>query len=163
MLRKRLELSALFIVGLLVIMAGSAGGQVRVIAKLDQREVQYEWSGHFDPVWSGNGLLCANLNPSDEPILWRIDKDGSREDIRFSFTGGHNITILGAAGAQNGSIAIIGGALSDDGRGANFLSMIAPDHGSKTIIRISPFVPKAVTVAPDGVIWVVGFVRAPDG
>jgi hypothetical protein len=149
-----------FVAALLVTFSlGRASAQSRVIAKVDQREVQYSNSGHFDPVWSNNGLYGVDFNPSDEPILWRIRKDGWREDIRFSFSGGRQITLLGASGAPNGGMVVIGGALSDDGRGATFLSCIGPDHSTKTITRLSPFVPKAVTVAPDGTIWVVGWVR----
>jgi hypothetical protein len=140
-----------------------ASAQARVIAKLDHREVQYSNSGHFYPVWSGNGLLGVDYNPSDEPILWRIDKTGRVENIRFSFAGGHQITLLGASGAPNGGVVVIGGALSDDGRGATFLSVVAPDRSTKTITRVWPFVGKAITVSPDGVIWIVGWIRSDDG
>ncbi len=114
------------------------------------------------PVWGSRGLYGVGVNWSDEPLLWHIDKNGWKETIRFSFSGGHNITIVGLAEARDGGIVVVGSAYSDDGRGATFLSCIAPDRNAKTITRLWPFVPKALTVTPDGVIWMVGWVRDGD-
>ena len=148
-------------VGTVLLIAGlePTSAQSQVISKVSSQDVQFTNSGHFNPVWGDRGLYGVDLNPSDEPILWRVDRDGNREDLRFAFSGGRHITINGVAEAPDGGIVVIGGALSGDGRGATFLSCIAADHATKTITRLSPFVPWALTVAPDGVIWAVGFVR----
>jgi hypothetical protein len=122
----------------------------------------YSYSGHFRPVWGRRGLYGADFNPSDEPVIWCIDENGARDDIRFSFEGAHHITILGAAEAPTGGIALVGGAYSDDGRGATFLSIIQANRSAKIVVRIWPFVPRMLTITPDGVVWVLGFDRTPD-
>jgi len=130
---------------------------------IDSREttaVEYVHSlGSFVPVWGRGGLYGADYNPSDEPIIWRIGPDGKREDIRFSFPGGREVTITGIAERPDGGLAITGSAYSDDGKGATFLSIISSDRATKTISRVWPFVPQAVTLAHGGVVWAVGWIR----
>ena len=81
----------------------------------------------------------------------------------FHFPGGRRITILGVAAAAGGSLAVIGFFYDADGRPVHFLSCIAKDHLTKTVTRLSPYLPSALTVAPDGVIWTVGWVEGSDG
>lgn len=40
---------------------------------------------------------------------------------------------------------------------------INPDRSEKVAVQLAPYVPDAVTVAPDGVIWTAGWIRGADG
>jgi hypothetical protein len=155
-------LVAVLIIGASV---GQVSAQARVFTKLDHKEAPYDLGGAFYPTWTSQGLFGAEfeLTPSDAPVLWRIGKDGNRENIVFSFAGGRRITILGVACAMDGRLAVIGFSYDADGRPVHFLSFIAKDHITKTITRLSPYVPSALTVAPDGVVWTAGWVQGSEG
>jgi hypothetical protein len=112
----------------------------------------------FVPQWTGGALLGAEVNRSDEPIIIGIDKEGQLERIGFSFRGGRYLSICGLAGARDGTIAAIGIAYSNDGRAGSFLARIAPDRSKKLVVQLKPFVPKAVTIAPGGEMWTVGWI-----
>jgi hypothetical protein len=150
-----------FVVATVVLLgAVHAPAQAPAISSRETSAVEYVHSlGSFVPVWGRGGLYGADYNPSDEPIIWRVAPDGKREDIRFSFPGGHEITITGIVERPDEGLVITGSAYSDDGKGATLLSIISPDRATKTITRVWPFVPHAVTLAPDGVIWAVGWIR----
>lgn len=131
----------------------------RTLTRQTEREEFFRWAGgRFLPLWSGRALLGAYGDQSDEPIIWGIDRDGNQERIRFSIPDGRYIRIYGVAGAQDGSIAVIGSAYSNDSRAGCFLARIAPDRSQKIITRVWPYVPEAVTIGPDGVTWTVGWV-----
>lgn len=53
-------------------------------------------------------------------------------------------------------LAIAGTAYSDDSRTGTFVAWVSPNQQEQTIIRTSPFFPRAVTIASDGTIWVAG-------
>jgi hypothetical protein len=151
------------ILGILLLFIAASGrivAQSRTIARQDQREARYVRQGLFDPVWSAQGLLGADSYPSDEPVIWCIDREGWREEIPFSFTGGRYMSILGISGAPNGSIVLIGTAYSNDGRSGAFLASISSDRKNIAVTRLFPYIPRAITVAPDGVIWTAGYARA---
>lgn len=48
-----------------------------------------------------------------------------------------------------------GSAYADDSRATSFLALTSP-RGGQTVVQLSPFVPRAVAVAADRLIWIVG-------
>lgn len=133
------------------------GKRLALTRRSERKQPLRQNSGSFLPFWSGHSLLEAVDSPSDMPIIWSTDKDGRQERIPFAIPGGHYISVYGLAGGQDGTIAVIGSAYSGDERAGMFLALIAPDQSRQTITRLSPYVPEAVIVTPDGVVWILGY------
>ncbi len=115
----------------------------------------------FIPVWSGYALLGVRSNKSQRPTIWASSSAGT-EDIEFSIPGAARVFIYGVAASRDHTIAIGGFALSGESQGSGFIAIIPPDRNKKLIVRTAPFTTRAITIAPDGVIWTVG-VNEQDG
>ncbi len=113
----------------------------------------------FYPVWKGGVLVGVEENKSREPLIYSINRDGAREDIRFGLPDAYLIIMGGIAAGADGAIAVIGGAYSSDARAGTFLAWISPDRKTRTVTRVWPYVPRAVTIAADGTIWTIGWIR----
>ena len=110
--------------------------------------------------WSWGALYGIEQDRSSEIALWRADREGSAEQIRFSIPGASWIDLNGrVAGTPDGGTVLAGSALSSDSRGASFIGRISPDGQRQTIIRVWPYVAGVIAVASDGVIWTVGYVK----
>jgi len=110
-------------------------------------------------VWSGGALVFVQDRYSAAPIFRILDRNGTQvSDFRFSIPGAALINIYdnSVARGSDGALAIVGTAYSDDSRGGMFVAWVSPDGQQQTIIRTSPFLPHAVTLASDGTIWVAG-------
>lgn len=109
--------------------------------------------------WSNGAFVSVQDRFSAAPLLRVFDRNGT-EVSRFSFTihGAGLIDMHGhcVALGLDGSLAIIGGAYSDDSQAGMFLAWVSPNRHDQTVIRVSPFFPDAVTIASDGTIWVAG-------
>lgn len=111
------------------------------------------------PVWSGGALVSVDDGSSAAPIIKAYDRSGkliSRVVLTIEGATLINVTSDGFARGLDGSFAIGGSAYSADSRGANFIAWISPDSKQQRIIRVSPFVPRRVTIATDGTIWAAG-------
>jgi hypothetical protein len=160
MSRKQFERPALFIAGLLVFSSSWTSAQIQrsLAPKSAQVEtLRTDLSRSFEPVWNGNLLIGMELNRTSEPIIWAMDRGGSKEEIRFSIPEASDIIVWNLAASFDGTIAVGGLAVGGDSQGSGFLGIIPPDRSKKTIVRTWPYVPRAVTIAPDGVIWTVGW------
>lgn len=112
----------------------------------------------FLAYWSPAGIIGAEdqTNPSDEPLLYRIDEEGKTESIRFSIPECRLIYVYGMAGARDGSLAVAGHAYSADGRTVGFLARISPDRKSQTVTQLPLYLPEVVSLAGDGTAWTIG-------
>jgi len=108
------------------------------------------------PIWSGDRLIGLELNDTSTPIFWTIDRNGRKEEIQFSIPDAARITIWNLTASTGGTIVAGGTAVSNQSQGAGFLSIIPPDRGSKIIVRTRPYVPRALVVDPNNVIWSAG-------
>lgn len=111
--------------------------------------------------WSPAGIIGADYqtNPSDEPLLYRIDEEGKTENIRFTIPECRLIYVYGMAGAKDGSLAVAGYAYSADGRMVGFLARISSDRKSQTVTQLPLYYPRVVTIAADGTTaWTIGTV-----
>jgi hypothetical protein len=111
--------------------------------------------------WDGQALVGIEQNSSSEPVLYRIDREGRSERIRFSIPDAGHIFLEGVSAGPNNKVAVIGVAYAADGRAATFVARIARDQNERmiqTLIRVWPYCPKVVTVAPDDTIWTAGYV-----
>ena len=107
-----LKTRAVWISGLavaLILLGGvssPAQSQARRVLKheSERQELFHGHSMRFVPAWQGSALLgVEDGNPSDEPVIFGLDRDGLIERIGFSFPGGRYISIYGLAGARDGN------------------------------------------------------------
>ena len=108
-------------------------------------------------LWSGGALLVVQDRLSGAPVFRVIERDG-REISQFTFAipEASHINVYAFARGLDGSLAVGGTAYTNDSRGASFLAWVSPDGQEQTVVRLSPFLADAVTVASDGTIWVAG-------
>jgi hypothetical protein len=111
------------------------------------------------PPWEAGGLLALDGNHTDDPVIVRVDRDALVERIGLSFPEGRYLFVSDLAGASDGTIAAAGASLSNDGRIESFLIRIGRDRDQKTVWRLQPYVPHAVTIVPGGGFCTVGWVR----
>jgi hypothetical protein len=160
MLRKRFESSALLIFGM-VLVAGRfalAQSQHTLTRKSERTEfLRTDPTFTFEPAWNGHFLIGIELNRSSAPIIWTIDANGRKEEIEFSIPEAAEIIVWNLAGSADGTVVVGGTAVGGDSQGSGFVGIIPPDRSRKTVVRTYPFIPYAVTVAPDGVIWAAGW------
>jgi hypothetical protein len=108
-------------------------------------------------VWSGGALLVAQDRLSAAPTFRVFDHDGV-EVSRHTFTipEATHINAYSFARGWDGSLVVGGSAFTNESRSASFVAWVSPDRQEQTVVRTSPFVVSAVTVAADGTIWVAG-------
>jgi hypothetical protein len=108
------------------------------------------------PVWSGYGLIGVRSNRTSSPTIWASSSTGM-EDLEFTIPGAGQLIIWGVAASNDHTIVVDGTAIGRDSQGSNFIGIIPPDRSKKLIVRTAPYIPRAITVAPDGVIWTAGW------
>lgn len=109
--------------------------------------------------WSGGALMFVESAKSASPVFRTFDSHGQElRSFTLSIPGASLINVYSGRFARgiDGSIAVAGSALTSESRGAAFLAWIAADHERQTVVRVSPFIPNAVTIASDGTIWAAG-------
>ncbi len=114
------------------------------------------------PRWSGSRLVGCDECQSHAPILWAVDRQGRREETVLQIPESGYVTVWDVASGQDGAVAAVGYAISNDSRLADFIVWISPDRGQQVIMRVWPFCPYAVAVAPDGTVWAAGPVKHED-
>jgi hypothetical protein len=153
-MRSRVLLSCLLLAGVACqVVAQTSSALVR---KSEKAEVYRAAENPFVPVWSGYGLIGVRMNRTSKPTVW-VSSSSGIEDIQFSIPGGEQLIIWSVAASQDHTITIGGLAVGTESRGSGFIGVIPPDRGKKLIVRTAPYFPLAITVAPDGVIWSVGW------
>ncbi len=122
-------------------------------------EADFRWTGgtFFLPRWSGRGLVGGDPTNSDSPVVYVINKDGTRAEIKFRLPGASHYYIYDAAGGFDGALAVIGRYLGDDWTDVRFVSWISPDRKRQTMARLGSYVPEKVTIDSRGVIWTAGW------
>jgi hypothetical protein len=107
--------------------------------------------------WNAGGLLVVENRFSAAPVFRTFDRHGKLvSQFTFSIPDAGLTAVTSFARAWDGSLVIDGTAISNDSRGASFVAWVSADGGEQSIVRTSPFVPSALTVAMDGTVWVAG-------
>lgn len=110
-------------------------------------------------LWSRGALLIVQNRFSSAPTFRIFDRAGSLIS-QFSFTLPDAAMIKlydnAVARGSDGLLAVIGSAYSNDSKGTSFLALVAPDGHAQVVVRVFPFLPRAVTVAADDTVWVAG-------
>lgn len=110
-------------------------------------------------VWNGGALLSLSNNESAAPVLRLTDKAGNAGEpfsLRLPDARWVHVSSGCFARGADGSLALGGIAASADSRAAEFVAWISPGRQKQTIIRVSPYLTRALTVASDGSIWTAG-------
>ncbi len=108
--------------------------------------------------WTSGLLVGCDYCESKTPVLWAATGAEKKESIAFSFPDADFITVRHVASGPDGSLAAVGLAVSGSSRMGTFITWIPLDRSKQTIMRVWPYAPNVVTVAPDGTIWTVGSV-----
>jgi hypothetical protein len=116
----------------------------------------FEMTGTLPPHWSGQALIGVEDNQSNGPLIYLIDRDGGRDHFSFAIPDAGIIYVHGLAMSPDGTVAIVGGAVSGDSRAASFVALVPPGRKGQTVVRTWPYVPWAVAFVPDGSLWTVG-------
>ena len=113
--------------------------------------------------WGGGALLGVDQSmygATPAPLLYRIDRDGRREEIWFEIPGATLQRVRAVAGGDDGAIAVCGSAYSgSDSRFGTYVAWISPDRKRQTAARVWPYVAGEIAIAPDGTIWSVGYAK----
>ncbi len=128
-----------------------------------EREVETAFVWETPPRWEGGKLVGYLHNHSSGPIIYTMDRDGTRDETLFTLKDGALIHVSDLAGSPNGEIAIVASALTSDTGGTTFLARISAEREHQTITRTWPYCPKVVTFAADGNIWTIGNMKSEDG
>jgi len=113
-------------------------------------------------VWSNGAFLLVRNSGSNAPLLQAYDRQGKLlQASTFRIAGAVLINIYPGrfSRATDGTWGVSGSAYTNDSRAAVFAGWLSPDGTRQTVIRTSPYVPAALTFAPDGTIWTAGFER----
>lgn len=111
-------------------------------------------------VWSGGAFLMVQNRFSDAPVFSAFDREGkliSQFTLTIPEARVHIVLDRAFARGTDGSLAIVGSAFSADSRGTGYFAWVSPDGRSQSVVRLAPFIPRAVTIAWDGTIWVAGY------
>lgn len=60
------------------------------------------------------------------------------------------------AAGPDGWLAVAGSASMGDGRATSFAALISRDGRLQKVMELSPFAPRAMTMASDGTLWMAG-------
>lgn len=160
MLCKRIEVSGLLICGIVFCAGSFAPAQSQPTLTRKSEGAEMYWSTApgeaILPVWSGYGLIGVRGNRTSSPTI-SVSSSGGMEDIQFSIPGAAQLIAWSVAASKDHTIAIGGLAVSGDSQGSGFIGIIPPDRSKKLIVRTVPYTAYAITIAPDGIVWAVGW------
>jgi len=128
-----------------------------LVRKSERTEMFRSAENPFEPVWSGYALIGVRMNRTSRPTIWASSASGGIEDVQFTIPNAGQILVRGVAASLDHTILIAGTAIGGDSQGSGFIGIIPPDRSKKLIVRTTPYTAMAITVAPDGVIWTVGW------
>ena len=144
-------------------LAGQAATPAVLMSK-GSTEIPVSFVPDTQGVWSGGVLLVARDRLSGAPTFRLFDRDGQQiSDFSFAIPDVSRVNAYAFARGLDGSLAVSGPTYFNDGRSANSLALVSPDGQDQMLVRLSPFLPEAVTVAADGTIWVAGHKSRPFG
>lgn len=147
--------SGLLLTAVLAALVSPGQAQLRP-AFTHERDIVTSLTGTYFPVWGGGVIAEYENNDSSGPIIYTIDMEGRRDEFLLTFQDGAYIQIHNIAASAHREIAIVGGALTADGRATTILARIASDHKRQTITRLWPYLAEVAAFGPDGTIWTIG-------
>jgi hypothetical protein len=129
------------------------------LARVGSEQIPFELVSHAFAEWQEGTFVYVRDRFTAAPVFQFFDRDGHETStFNFSIPKASLINLYdnSVALGRDGSLAIIGTAFSDDSREGMFAAWVSPNRQEQTIIRTSPFFPRAVALASDGTIWLAG-------
>lgn len=124
-----------------------------------ERDIQTAFQWHEIPRWDNGRLVLTDTHRSKAPIIFTFDSEGRDEQTLFTLKDAALISVLDVAASQDGELALAGGAVTEDSRGACFIARIAADRNNQIVTRTWPYCSMVLTFAPDGTIWTLGHLK----
>lgn len=119
-------------------------------------------NGDLPPHLRGGVIIGVEHARSATPQIRTTNRDGTTDRFYFAIPGASFINIDDIARTEDGTMAVVGYAVSDPGQAATFLAVITADKKLKTLVQLPPYFPHVVTITPDHVIWTIGWIRVGD-
>jgi len=121
--------------------------------------IPYSLDGKRVPFWTGNSLVVEqSVLGVASPSVLVFDSSGTQVlSATLTIPEAAQTYVDGYARSADGSIAACGASYASDGRGAPFIALISADGNAERVIRMEPYWPVLITVAPDGTLWTVGY------
>jgi len=161
MIIKPLTLSYLTLVG--VISGGSAIGADGTGLQLSRRAVTEAIDGIAEQGqgllrWSNGGFLYTSPGGGIAPSFFTLGRDGKLlSSTKLTIPGASRVICHAADRAGDNSIVFAGLAWSSEGQRTPFLAWLSPEGRTETVISTEPYIPFALSVAPDGTAWTLGY------
>jgi hypothetical protein len=96
-------------------------------------------------------------NRSQAPEVQAVDVNGRvLADFSLRIDGASTIAVRAFTRGTNGTFAVCGFSISQDGRIGNFIDVLDESGNSQVLIRTDPVAPINVAFASDGTVWAEG-------
>jgi hypothetical protein len=114
------------------------------------------------PKFSFGHLIGVQDREKSMPLFVLVDGNGRKEEFTLVIPDDAVWGVTDFALSSAGEIGAVG-SLVEKGRPDAFVARVSPDRQKQVVTRVSPYVPQAVTFAPDGTLWTMGFERSKSG
>jgi hypothetical protein len=119
--------------------------------------VDHSFKGEQVPHWASGFLVRIDGNRTAAPTLVSYDRSGRElSAVMLTIDQSRIITVFDWAAGREGVVVACGGAYDDSGRGGGFFAILDPSSRSERVVRLSPYYPHRIAMAPDGTIWTSG-------
>jgi hypothetical protein len=118
----------------------------------------YRFANQLVPRWTNGALVAIEADGTASPSIHVFDRQGNKtRDINLPIPQARTVRVLSAAHTPKGGLALCGFAVDSQGHMADYLAFAEPLSEKIDIVRLTPYTPLAVAVAPNGDVWTVGF------
>jgi hypothetical protein len=112
------------------------------------------------PAWSEGAFVRCEVDGVSSPTIHSVDLAGEDSLIVFSLPNARIIHVESIARGRNNALAIVGDAFDQNGHRGEFIAWVSPDRLTINALRTTGYIPRLVSLAPDGTIWTIGWERS---
>jgi hypothetical protein len=151
---KRVSQLAVVVIGLLTVPVLSAAS----LTWVEDVPLSLLWKAMRIPKWSHGALIDIQYaNNEIHPLIWVAERHRTTYTVPFEIPGARSINVYDWDRTFDGrNIALAGSAIDAEGRGDFFIAWISSDGTHSVVSRTSSYIPRRLTVAPDGTLWTAG-------
>lgn len=120
-------------------------------------QLSYDLSNKPVPRWTGGVFVVIDSNGTSAPVIRSFGSDGRElTPVVITIPDAQIVKIWSAARGNDGLFAVAATAYDREGRGGGLIGLRSADGMKLTIIKLFPYVPHTVAIAPDNTIWTQG-------